>query len=63
MRQRINLDKHYADALEQVEPLLPDAVTPLQLPTSCPFTLDDMLRGKLSMLKDLLRAASLDPPH
>jgi hypothetical protein len=61
MRQRIDLGRLYADALEQLEPLQHDGTAPLSWPANCPFTLDQLLRDKRSALEEQLRAASPNP--
>ncbi len=61
MRQRIDLARLYADALEQLEPLQHDGAAPLPWPADCPFTLDQLLRSKRSVLEEQLRAASPNP--
>jgi hypothetical protein len=61
MRQRIDLDRLYADALGQLEPLQDDGAAPLPWPGACPFTLDQLLRDERTALEDHLRAASHDP--
>jgi len=61
MRQRIDLGRLYADALEQLEPWQYDATAPLPWPADCPFTLDQLLRGKRSALEEQLSAASPNP--
>jgi hypothetical protein len=52
MRQRIDLGRLYADALEQLEPLQHDGTAPLAWPANCPFTLEQLLRGKRSALEE-----------
>ena len=61
MRQRIDLGRLYADALEQLEPWQHDATAPLPWPADCPFTLDQLLRGKRRALEEQLSAASPNP--
>jgi hypothetical protein len=58
MRQRIDLPRLHADALEQLEPLQHDGTAALPWPVDCPFTLDQLLSGKRSVLEEQLRAAS-----
>jgi hypothetical protein len=61
MRQRIDLGRLYADALEQLEPLQHDGTASLARPADCPFTLDQLLRGKRSALEEQVRAAYFNP--
>jgi Domain of unknown function DUF29 len=61
MRQRIDLSRLYADALEQLEPLHYDGTAPLSWPADCPFTLDQLLHDKRAALEEQLRAASPSP--
>jgi len=61
MRQRIDLARLYADALEQLDPIQYDCTAPLPWPADCPFTLDQLLRGKRTVLEQQLRAASPTP--
>jgi hypothetical protein len=42
MRQRINLDELYADALDRL-PESMDGLQPLPVPQACPVTLDELL--------------------
>jgi hypothetical protein len=58
MRQRIDLARLYADALEQLEPLQGEGAAPLPWPAECPFTLDQLLHDKRAALEEQLRAAS-----
>jgi hypothetical protein len=61
MTQRIDLLRLYADALEQLGGIEYDGNAPLPWPADCPFTLDQLLRGKRSALEEQLRAASPGP--
>jgi hypothetical protein len=56
MRQRIDVAKLYADALEQLDGVDYDGVVPRPWPVTCPFTLDDLLTERRSVL-----AARLNP--
>ena len=58
MRQRIDLARLYADALEQLETVTYDGVAPIAWPAACPFTLDELLSGKRAILERQLAAAS-----
>jgi hypothetical protein len=58
MRQRIDLARLYADALEQLEPAHYDGAAPLPWPAECPFTLDQLLHDKWATLEEAIRAAS-----
>jgi Domain of unknown function DUF29 len=57
MRQRIELDEIYADALDQLEGQRFDGVAPRPWPEICPLTLDLMLNGKRADLEATLAAA------
>ena len=61
MRQRIDLGRLYADALEQLEPLQHEAAASLPWPADCPFTLDQLLHDKRGALEEQPRAASPIP--
>jgi Domain of unknown function DUF29 len=58
MRQRIDLGRLYADALEQLEPLQDDSIALRTWPADCPFTLDQLLHDKRAALEEQLCAAS-----
>jgi hypothetical protein len=58
MRQRIDLARLYADAVEQLETATCDGVAPTAWPAACPFTLDELLKGKRAVLEQQLAAAS-----
>lgn len=61
MRQRIDLDQHYRDALEQLEPAQYDGAAPLPWPAECPFTLDQLLHDKRAVLEERPGATSPKP--
>ncbi len=50
MRQRINLDGAYRDALVQVRDLTDEAGEPRVMSDQCPFSLDEMLGGDVPEL-------------
>ena len=54
MRQRIDLDRIYADALEQLDGTKYDGMAPVTLPTVCPFTLTQMLNDKRAALEAMI---------
>jgi hypothetical protein len=58
MRQRINLPRLYADALEQFDGIQYEGSAPLPWPADCPFVLDQLLRDKRAALEECLQAAS-----
>jgi hypothetical protein len=58
MRQRIDVDAMYLRAVEQLEGVDYDGIAPLPWPDACPFTLDDLLRGKRADLEARLLAAA-----
>ena len=62
MRQRIDLPRSYADALEQFEGIHYEGTAPLPWPPDCPFTLDQLLQDKRAALEEHLRAVSPKPP-
>lgn len=51
MRQRIDLDKLYVDALQEMRDRSDDTGQPLPLTQACPFTLDDLLSGRFSVVE------------
>lgn len=57
MRQRIDLDELYADALQEMRDRSDDTGQPLPLPQTCPFALDDLL-SRRSNVVDLLAKLS-----
>jgi len=50
MRQRSGLDGLYAKALRRARATTDDAGVPCPLPGTCPFTLDELLAGDITML-------------
>jgi hypothetical protein len=54
MRQRIDVAKLYADALEQPEGVHYDGVAARPAPAACPFTLDTLLENRRSALEQTL---------
>jgi hypothetical protein len=60
MRQRIDIARHYRDALKQLETPNYDDVPPRAWPADCPFTLDQLLGDKRTALEQNLEAASSD---
>jgi len=54
MRQRIDLPKLYADAIEQLEGVDYDDIAPRAWPAECPFTLDDLLTERRATLEERL---------
>lgn len=56
MRQRIDVASQYRDAIEQLDDAEYDGVAPLPWPAECPFTLDQLLRGRRAELQALLTA-------
>jgi len=58
MRQRIDLARLYADALEQLDGADYDGIPPRQWQVTCPFTLDELLNDRRVVLEDRLAAAS-----
>ena len=50
MRQRIALEALYARAIRRARTLLTDAETKTALPEACPFALDELLMGDVTML-------------
>jgi hypothetical protein len=58
MRQRIDLAKLYADAIEQLETITYDDIAPSAWPPDCPFSLDQLLQDKRAALEEHLRMAS-----
>ncbi len=57
MRQRIDVDRLWRDAVDQVAAGQPAGAAPLVLARGCPFTLDEMLTGALDRLATLVRDA------
>ncbi len=60
MAPRINLDRLYGSALQQVRGMQDDADEPRPLPDTCPFTLDALLAGDLDELIAMLAKALSD---
>jgi hypothetical protein len=58
MRQRIDLAKLYDDAVEQLLAMRSGSDASVQLPATCPFTLDQLLRDTWSALEERLKAVS-----
>ncbi len=56
MRQKIDLAKLYADALEQLEGVKYDGAAPRPGPAACPFTLDALLGERRAVLEAALDA-------
>lgn len=54
MRQRLDVGKLYADAIEQLEGLDYDGKTPEQWTADCPFSLDELLTLRRSDLEGRL---------
>ena len=54
MRQRIDLEDIYADALRQLAPARYDGVGPQQLAVQCPYDLNLMLTADLATLESVL---------
>jgi Domain of unknown function DUF29 len=50
MRQRIDVEKLYREAVEEVRADIEDGAAPRALPDASPFTLDDLLAGDRGML-------------
>jgi len=63
MRQRIDLSALYDEALEQIEALGERGGQLRSWPAACPFTLDELLRGKWDVLVDSLNAAATTHPN
>jgi len=59
MRQKIDIERLYSDAREQLEGEVYDEVTAPAWPDSCPFTLDDLLMEKRAVLEERLRGRGL----
>jgi hypothetical protein len=57
MRQRLDLTKLYSDALEQLEGIEYDGIAPRVWPVLCPFTLDDLLNERRTILEERLNAS------
>jgi len=57
MRQRIDLEDIYADALRQLSPEKYDGVAPRPFPADCPLDLSRMLTGDLATLETALADA------
>jgi len=54
MRQRINVAKLYADAVEQLDGVDYDCNAPRPWPQACPFTLDDLVSRRRIGLEAML---------
>lgn len=63
MRQKIDLARIYADALEQLDGADYDGVKPFVLPTTCPVTLDQLLYDKRAVLEAAFHAAAGTSPE
>jgi len=50
MRQRIDVDGLYADALQEMRDRSDDTGQPLPLTQTCPFALDDLLSGRFNVV-------------
>jgi hypothetical protein len=50
MRQRIDVEKLYREAVEEVRADIEDTAASRALPDASPFTLDDLLAGDRGML-------------
>jgi len=61
MRHRIDVAKLYSDAVEQVESVRYDGITPQPWPAMCPFTLDDLLTQRRAVLEVRLDATKGAP--
>ena len=59
MRQRIDVEKLYGEAVEEVRAGIEDGAAPRAWPDANPFTLDDLLAGDHGML--LARLADQTP--
>lgn len=57
MRWRIDLDRLYRDAADQLEAGRAHGDPPLGLPADCPFTLDQLLADRWERLEAVARAA------
>jgi hypothetical protein len=60
MRQRLDLARLYADALEQLDGVHFDGVAGQSRPAVCPFTLDALLGERRAMLEALFNAGTND---
>ena len=61
MRQRIDLARLYADALEQLDDVNYDDVAPLPWPDLCPFTLEQLLNDNRRSLEQRLNESVPSP--
>ncbi len=59
MRQRIDVERLYADALEQLDGAEYDNIAPRSWPSICPFTLDELLNERRPVLEERLNTAAL----
>jgi Domain of unknown function DUF29 len=57
MRQRLDLTKLYSDAPEQLDGIEYDGIAPRVWPVLCPFTLDDLLNERRTILEGRLNAS------
>ena len=57
MRQRLDLTKLYSDALEQLDGIEYGGIAPRVWPVLCPFTLDDLLNERRTILEGRLNAS------
>jgi hypothetical protein len=62
MRQRINVARLCADAMEQLEGANYDDAAPRVWPKICPFTLDDLLTRRRAKLEAMLEAPPAAEP-
>ena len=62
MRQRIDLTKLYADAVDEIEASGYRGTSPITLPPICPFALDELLRDKWDALEARLNAPLPEGP-
>jgi hypothetical protein len=62
-RQRTDVEQLYAEALEQLECAGHDGATPRLWPSTCPFTLDQLLHNKRVALEDVLKAVTPGQRH
>jgi hypothetical protein len=58
MRQRVDVERLYAEAREQLAGAEYDGVAPRPWPLECPFTLDQLLNERRMVLEDILGAAA-----
>jgi hypothetical protein len=58
MRQKIDLARLYAEAVDQLEDERYDGVMPNAWPLACPFTLDQLLTERRGVLEERLRLSA-----